>query len=295
MGDHTHPAGSAMLSYRYMRMEMNGNRDGTDRLSATDVLADFMVTPLEMSMEMHMLGAMWAPSDRVTLMVMQPYAAIEMDHRNRMGATFTTASSGLGDLKVAALINLFGCCGQHVHLHAGIGVPTGSIDETGDTPMGHVRLPYPMQLGSGTFDLYPGVTYHGKTDSLSWGGQVLGTIRLVENDNDYRLGDRVNATAWGGYRCGRSWTTSLRLNVARWGNIDGADPELAPAMVPTADPDRRGGTRADLGLGAAFATQNGLLAGQRFAVEYSRPLYQDLDGPQLETDEILTLGWQGVW
>ena len=33
MGGHTHDAGGVMLSYRYMDMHMDGNRDGTSRVS----------------------------------------------------------------------------------------------------------------------------------------------------------------------------------------------------------------------------------------------------------------------
>ncbi|MEF9437847.1 MAG: hypothetical protein L0922_03550 [Candidatus Mariimomonas ferrooxydans] len=62
MGGHIHHTGSWMLSYRYMYMGMDGNRDGTDSVSTGDVLQDFMVTPTEMSMQMHMLGIMHSPS-----------------------------------------------------------------------------------------------------------------------------------------------------------------------------------------------------------------------------------------
>ena len=67
MGDHTHDAGEWMVSYRYMRMRMNGNRDGDDRVSATSVLRDFPVAPTRMDMEMHMFGLMVAPIDRPSL------------------------------------------------------------------------------------------------------------------------------------------------------------------------------------------------------------------------------------
>ncbi len=78
--------------------------------------------------------------------------------------------------------------------------PTGSIDKKDDTPMGsNQQLPYPMQLGSGTFDLLPGITYLGQHNDISWGAQVSGVIRLGENDRDYRLGNRFDATAWGAY------------------------------------------------------------------------------------------------
>ena len=63
MGEHVHPNGEWMVSYTYMLMNMDGMRDGTDDLSDQDILQDFMVTPLHMTMEMHMVGAMYAATD----------------------------------------------------------------------------------------------------------------------------------------------------------------------------------------------------------------------------------------
>ena len=63
-------------------------------------------------------------------------------------------------------------------------------------------------------------------------------------------------------------------------------------MVPTADPDLRAGQRLDLGLGVNFLNGTGDLAGLRLAAELLLPVYQDLDGPQLEVDSTLVLGLQ---
>lgn len=295
MGDHTHPDGARMISYRYMFMEMNGNRDGSDRISASEVLEDFPVSPTDMNMWMHMLGGMWAPTDEVTLMLMLPHVRNEMDHVTRMGGTFTTESEGVGDLKAAALINSlqWGC--QKIHINAGVSFPTGSIDEKDETPMGRVRLPYPMQIGSGTFDLHPGLTYLGQRDGGSWGGQISGTVHLGENDNDYTLGDRICGTTWAAYKWCEWFSSSLRVEIENWKNISGADSRLDPTLVPTADPDRRGGTQVDLGLGGNLLGQTGVLKGHRLAVEWEWPIYRDLDGPQLETDWVLTVGWQKTW
>ena len=38
MGDHLHKAGEWMLSYRFMRMDMAGNRDGTSDLSPEEIV-----------------------------------------------------------------------------------------------------------------------------------------------------------------------------------------------------------------------------------------------------------------
>lgn len=225
MGDHMHGAGEWMISYRYMYMGMEANRIGDDEVSpetiATTVPNRFAgmpgqpptlrIVPTEMDMQMHMLGAMYAPTDWLTLMAMGMYIDKEMEHvvfQGGMGTTrlgtFTTEASGLGDTKVSGLIRLYDDETHHLHLNAGLSLPTGSIDETDDilTPMNMrptVRLPYPMQLGSGTFDALPGLTYTGHHDNLGWGAQWGSEIRLGRNDEGYALGDKHMLTAWGSY------------------------------------------------------------------------------------------------
>ncbi len=66
-------------------------------------------------------------------------------------------------------------------------------------------------------------------------------------------------------------------------------------MVPTADPNRRGGERVDLLFGVNFYVPEGSLKGHRLAVRAGLPIYQSLDGPQLETDWQFTIGWQWVF
>jgi hypothetical protein len=293
MGEHMHAAGETMLSYRYMRMRMDGNRDGTSRESTADVLADprFLVTPTYMDMEMHMFGGMWAPDDAVTLMAMVPLVRMDMRHKTMMGRRFTTRSKGLGDVQAGALVRLFDDEMHHVHLNASVSFPTGSISQKDDTPAGRQRLPYPMQLGTGTYDLIPGVTYTGQTDDWSWGGQFLFTYRLGTNRKGYKWGNEWETTSWVQRRW-LSWlSTSLRLDYQDWRDIRGRDDDLA-LIVPTAYPNLRGGERLDLLAGANFVVTKGPLRGHRFALELGRPIYQDLDGPQLETDWRLTAGWQ---
>lgn len=295
MADHTHHAGEFMLSYRYMYMDMDGNRDGDSRVGVDDVLADFMVSPTDMSMEMHMLGAMYAPTDWMTLMLMVPYVRKDMDHVTRMGTRFTTKSEGLGDIRLTGMFPIVHEGHHAFHANFGVSLPTGSIDEKDATPADPTasrRLPYPMQLGSGTFDLLPGVVYTFQEEDWSFGAAANGTIRLGENDNDYTLGNGLELTTWWAYEWQDWISTSVRLDYQLWGNIDGADPDLNPMMVPTADPNLRGGQRLDLLFGVNLYAPDGPLAGNRLAVEVGFPVYQNLDGPQLETDFLLTVGWQ---
>ena len=295
MGDHTHDAGELMLSYRYARMHMEGNRSRTTDQSRADVLLPggrYMVAPLRMDMQMHMFGAMLAPHDRVTLTGMLPLVNLRMDHQTAMGGLFTTETSHVGDAKAGALIGLVRGERHKLHLDAGVSIPTGEIRHRDATPMGRVRLPYPMQTGSGTWDLLPGITYLGRSERLSWGLQGIGTIRTGRNSLGYRLGDRVEGNAWLAHPLSDAVSVSARAAWTSWGNLTGSDDALNPNLVPTADPNRRAGHRLDLLAGVNLYLPLGPLGRHRFAVEAGAPVYQWLDGPQLETDWRLIVGWQ---
>lgn len=84
---------------------------------------------------------------------------------------------------------------------------------------------------------------------------------------------------------------SGRFMASTLGKIDGRDPVIM-APVQTADPDNAGGESVEALFGVNFAVQSGWLKGHRVAIEYGIPLYRDLNGPQLETDSVLTIGWQ---
>jgi hypothetical protein len=296
MGDHTHEQGEFMLSYRYMYMPMEQNYKGDSSISDSRVIAPdgegFMVTPTRMDMEMHMFGAMYAPLDRLTLMLMAPYTLNSMDHLRRDGKRFTTDSEGWGDISLTGLVKVYDAKRQRVHLNIGVSAPTGSIDEKGFVPgPGVTQLPYPMQLGSGTWDFKPGITYLGQAQQLSWGAQLMGYIPIDDNDNGYSKGNSITATGWVARQLNDWSSASLRVTGASWENYDGVDSELKiPAgAVPTADPDRRGGSRVDLGVGLNIKLP---LDGHRLSIEAALPVYQDLDGPQLGAEWILTAGWQ---
>jgi len=292
MGDHMHDVGEFMLSYRYGFMAMDGNFDGTRHVPTAEVLQQFPVSPTAMTMRMHMLGAMWAPFQELTLMAMLPWTVLEMDHKTRAGGRFTTRSEGLGDLSVSALVRLLAQPDHRLHLNLGASFPTGRIGIRDQTPMGLAVLPYPMQIGSGTYDLLPGITYTGDWSRLSWGGQARGTIRVGTNARGYRLGNGYEVTGWGAVAIASWLSMSFRVDWLQWFDVVGADSALNPRLVPTAAPNLRGGRRLDLLGGLNFEVPGGWLEGQRLAVEFGAPVFQSLDGPQLGTRWRIVAGWQ---
>lgn len=288
MAEHSHYEGEFMFSYRFMRMNMDGNRDGTNNLSVEEVLEDFPVTPTDMSMESHMLGFMYAPSNDLTLSVVIPYKTLEMDHVTRMGGRFTTRSEGIGDIRVSAILPVVDNKNFAALFSLGLSLPTGDIDATDTTPMGpDSPLPYPMQLGSGTYDFLPGLTMRAEFGELlgaviTGGFQGSAVVRAGENSNDYTLGDAYRVDSWVSLLLTESLSLSSRLAWRIIDNIDGADPALNPEIVSTADPDRRGGDSFEWGIGANtfFRVSEG--KSLRFLAEILVPFAQDLDGPQLK-------------
>ena len=300
MADHRHEAGEVMLSYRYMTMSMEGSRIGTDPVADADIVSTgggFMITPTRMPMTMHMFGAMFAPSDRVTFMAMLPLVSSSMDHITRHGGSFTTESGGVGDVKVGAMIGLADWANQSLHLNAMVGLPTGSIEQRGVLPISQgmeVQLPYPMQIGSGTLDLRPGLTWLGQAGDWSWGAQGNAVMRMGMNDRDWALGNKVQGTAWWARLLGRNVSAGVRLVATRTGNIDGRDaaPSVNPQVVPTARTDLRAGTVVEGGLSLNLYIPRAKAF--RIAGEVLLPLVRDLEGPQLETDLTFVLGLQVV-
>ncbi|MFT5169613.1 MAG: hypothetical protein ACI9F2_000278 [Lysobacterales bacterium] len=294
MADHMHEQGEWMVSYRYMNMHMNQHYAGSTKLSIADVHSDYMIAPLGMTMEMHMVGAMYGLTDNITLMGMVPYHFKTMEHSRRTdGRRFTTRTEGLGDVKLTGMFSLKRWLNKKVQLNVGVSVPTGSIGERGTTFLGSDRkLPYPMQLGSGTVDLLPGLTYSDISGDLNWGAQVSSTIRNGRNELKYQLGDRNEMTAWVGYKLVDWMNVSFRVQASKWGNITGADSELNINMVQTADPSNQGGERIDLFVGTNIVIPKGVLVDHRLALEVGMPAYVYLEGPQLGADIEFTLGWQ---
>ncbi|SLN45838.1 hypothetical protein PEL8287_02368 [Roseovarius litorisediminis] len=316
MGEHRHKTGEVMLSYRFMHMDMDGYRSGTNRVDpntiATTVPNRFFglpmqpptirIVPTSMTMDMHMFGAMYAPNDQLTLMAMIPYITKRMDHITFAGpagttvlGNFSTKSEGLGDIKVSALYGLMERGNHKVHLNFGFSLPTGSTTERANAlaPTGmlmNVRMPYGMQLGSGTYDLLPGITYIGKQGNIGWGAQLTGVVRTGKN-NGYRLGNEARLTAWTSVQPKPWISLSGRIEAKTVGDISGIDSEMI-GPSPTLNPDNYGGETVSLFGGVNLIAQRGAMRGHRFALEVGAPVYQNLNGFQLETDWTLTAGWQ---
>ncbi|MCB1651313.1 MAG: transporter [Alphaproteobacteria bacterium] len=313
MREHMHGAGKWMASYRFKHMAMDGLRDGTRDISAESAVTNyanpnappstFRVAPTEMSMDMHMLGVMYGVTDWLTVMGMGTYLKKEMKSITFSGMSGTTPlgtntvkTSGFGDSNIVGLVRLYNSEMHHLHAQAGMSAPTGSITKRGEmlTPMNtrmNMRLAYGMQLGSGTWDFLPGLTYTGQNGPWGWGTQYQGFVRLEsENDEGYRQGNKHMLTGWATYAFKPYLEGHARLQGEYMGKIHGRDAQIVSPMTGS-DPDNYGGRLIDAGLGLTFKPKIGQRRNNRLGLEVTAPIYQNLNGPQLKRDWSITVGW----
>lgn len=280
--DHTHNKGEVMISFRNSRMFMDGLIQGNDNKTKSDILQNYMATPTKMTTQMYMLGVMYGLSDKLTLSIMSGFISKDMDHQRRNGEEFNREASGLSDTKLNAMYRIFANDNNDtIQINFGLSTPTGSIHEK----HGNDRLPYPMQLGSGSYELLPGISSTFKiAKDMKLGAQINTTFRLDSNKYGYKLGDNYNFTSWVDKRITHDVAISTRLDYNINEAIEGADATLNPNMIPTADGSLFDSQRLDILFGVSLI--NG------FGIEFGVPLYQRIQGPALENKYRLTIGWQ---
>ena len=296
MGDHLHHKGGVMISVSSMNMGMEGNRIGTEEIQNSVIYENYMVAPQQMGMTMYMLGAMYAPDDRLTFMFMQNFVRKNMDLSSQPMSTmsmdkmqtsqpqeFSTAASGFGDMQIQALVGIFQNKDASLHLNTGISLPVGNMEQRDDTPMmNNSKLPYAMQLGSGTFDLITGATFKKELSLLSLGSQFLVTIRTGRNDYNYRFGNSYLLNLWGSYPIIEQLSLSARLSGMLNDPINGTDSDLNPMMVPTANTSNYGGrlVRSFAGINLSFP-ENSRFSDLLLGSEIGTNIFEDYNGIQM--------------
>lgn len=296
MGDHLHPKGDIMFSLRSMHMRMDGIRKGNDLISRDEVHEIYMNAPETMIMNMYMLGAMYAINDHITVMAMQNLISNNMALHHQMTMPngmvmtdeFSTSSSGLGDLQLATLIGLVSRQHLSFHLNVGLSMPLGSIEKRDATPMSEdAKLPYAMQLGSGTFDTRSGGTLRGGGQNLTWGVQAIALNRIGSNSMGYTLGDQYNINSWIAIPFRGSFSFSARINAQYINPIDGVDPELKMMMAPAADPANYDQRRVRALLGVNCLTINNMLL---LSIEAGIPVHEYNSGQFMSESSIVNTG-----
>lgn len=284
------------IAYRHKLVEFDGYLDGDRELGLTEVRWDgqpesrtsknFPIVPTRIRQQAHIVNVGYQYSDDLRLHLSLPYIRQETDHVSIVPGyeDFMIATEGLGDTQVSASYKFVNAPQQHWWFSVGLSVPTGSIDEQGDTPRapGNQQLPYTMQLGSGTFDV-PVELGIQLSENRNLSLKLGATIRTGKNDRQYRLGNN--------YVIGGSYTFELSQDLkALIGAefeyrqaIHGGDDSLLvsgvnPHPASLTNPNNYGGRKLCVGarLSWVIASQIHMIA------DYGKPVYQQLNGPQLE-------------
>lgn len=314
MGDHLHKPGKWMVEYRYMNMYMDDNRIGDRKVSDADALGppgpppgivvdgiqtNAGATPSQMTMEMHMMHIMYGATENVTLYSMLMLPSLTMDHVRGdgnpagRGTEFTTHNSGFGDTAFGALISLYSDDCNDLIANLGCSVPTGDLYRESSAPTGGLvsqPLPYPMRLGSGTFNARPGITYKRFGSWCSCGAQFQTDLPIGKNYRDYNVGDEFRFNSWTSVLLTDHWSVSLRGEHLWRTEYEGADPATPDLLISTNVESFRGGYWYNLGIGTQV-----MAGGHYFNLEFVPTVAQDLNGIQLETDYSIIASWSKAW
>ncbi len=316
--------GEFMVGYRYMYSTQAGNMLHGSNHVADQTIVDqgcgandqCLLTAKSMNMHMHMLDLMYAPVDWLNLMLMPQFVDMNMSMRVPDGAPYNMMSNdhvntgmstgGVGDTGMYALFKLLGTPDHRINMSLGITAPTGNVGLQMRHTMGQeshggmVAIPgtsggfydYGMQLGSGTWDFKPSMTYTGNYDDWSWGAQVNGTKRLEnKNESGYALGDIIQSTAWSSYQLLNWLSTSVRGVYTVQGGVKGEYNGFIDKMGPTDYPQNYGGKYWDVGFGINAFVPSGNLVGNNLSFEWLQPVSTDVNGYQLNRDGALAATW----
>tara|TARA_R110002049_G_scaffold2750_10_gene22459 strand:- start:107454 stop:108500 length:1047 start_codon:yes stop_codon:yes gene_type:complete len=310
MGDHLHEVGEWMVEYKYMNMYMDDNRIGETTVSDATALGTSTpvgppgpgitidgittnqgATPTNMTMEMHMTHLMYGATEDITVYTMLMLPSLTMDHTRANFTEFTTHNSGFGDTAFGALLNLASDDNEDLIFNLGCTVPTGDIYRESSIPTGSpTALPYPMRLGSGTFNFRPGLTYKYFSDSWSWGAQFQTDLPIGRNYRGYSVGEEFRINTWSSYLLSDKVSVSWRGEHVWQNEYDGFDPATNDALISTNVESFRGGYWYNMGFGAQAN-----LNGHYLNAEVVPTIRQDLHGIQLETDFAIIGSWSKVF
>jgi len=307
------------LSPQFMRMD--GLLEGRDDVEPQSIIGmpamgKFMAAPTDMNMYMLGASAGYSFTDRFFAGAMFMWMKKDMNMLfSPMMKTlakmpdYTMKSEGMGDTKLMGKYRLYSDDAlvptSQVSLFLGLSLPTGSINEKNTNhPLGMRKgeqLPYGMQLGSGTLGPSFGLLYQGSSSPLWWGLNLTYTGRWYKNSRDYRLGDEFRYDLYAMSQFRYNTLLQVQINGKYEGSIRGEMDELRTGlsgravqgeagsfiMTPLWDEKNYGGHKISTTVGLQW---------QPFPlhiidISLGLPLFQHLNGPQLQDHYRLAFTW----
>jgi hypothetical protein len=289
--DHTSPW---KLAYQLKAAEFEYYLDGTQSLSVDDVLwsgpseqrtaKNFPILPTTISQQAHIIALDYQFGRHWNGHLSIPFIKQKTDHISIVNDydNFVIETDGLGDLVVSASYSWYNSTVSSWRLSFGLSLPTGSIDEVGDTPraQGDQQLPYTMQLGSGTYD-FPFELSYQNSEIDGFNVSLTANIRTGTNDRHYRLGNNYSLNGRYKIELSPTFQTFAGLAFQYSESINGQDDDLLvngpfPYPAGITNPQFYGGKKINIRVGLITQLSDNL----RLNIEFGKPIYQNLNGPQ---------------
>ena len=289
MGDHNHKIGEIMASYRYMSMDMKDTIEGDKDISSDSIITNknFMMAPASMQMQAHMIGLMYGLTSKSTVMIMGAYKLNSMESKNSMGMKMSMDTSGISDPAISVINTIKKTSNSSWVGQVGLTLPVGSINETNNS----MRVPYPMQMGSGTWDIIVGTTGFYFFETLSFGGALNTKLRTGKNKYNYRLGNTLSMSAWIAKNVTHAWSISSKLMRYSNDDISGGDSSLNLMSSPTTS-SNIGNVLYTLSVGTQVKFKSFFDLGARLGFDFILPIYQHSDGIQMKHSQRFVVGYQ---
>ncbi len=291
------------IEYSYRRLHLDGYQMDDNTVGLMDILyshgemrtdRNFPVLPVKSTQEVHSFNLSYKVNNKLKLSLIVPLVRQDTDHISSMMGfdAFNIASSGIGDISLLSTwympINDLSAW----QFSGGISIPTGSIDEKGDTPRNGAgtleQLPFTKQLGTGTWDLPLSLSYLHNYGSWDFGTQLTARIHFGKNDRDYHLGNRYGLNLWAQYFTNSYFHPGVKLAWQHIEPISGFDVDLmVPGPFPftnaISNPDFFGGNNINLSL--LMKVCNAETNCKKYAdLEFTKPVYRNMTGVQPKED-----------
>lgn len=200
------------LTYRFMQRNFEGVAEADN--------ASFY--PNEINTNLHIFAARFSLGAIGKLEIGSAYQKTEVQ-MDIMGEDISARIEGMTDTRIAYLHTARWANNNYLKADFGISLPTGNVNRTYTVSMmGRTKTSYISelgQLGSGTVDFNPVLTYKRFAGKLTFANKLDLRFRTGRNDRDYRLGNELRNSFWVQYNVRPDFYTFARINYRTWGDV----------------------------------------------------------------------------
>jgi hypothetical protein len=289
LADHTHPRGGIMLGYKFTTSQGENNYNGDKIFSRDEISTYYDRHVSSQKFKTHTLEFMYGLTDNLTIFSNLNYHIKESTSILKQNTVHELNSSGIGDIELQFLYNLFSNKNIKIHSNIGLFLPTGSISKE-DNNDG--ILPYSMQIGNGHLSSVTGFTVFTQFKKFSAGIQPIHKLSLYENSRGYKTGNQISINYWAAINLSKSISISFRQNYLNLSGVTGEDSELDSTVMILNNKNNTGHILLNSALGFNFSFRKGLLKNKRISFEYILPTHMSYEGLQVGNFHTLSLGLQ---